>query len=297
MPGVGCEAKPQENNLRADEFLRLARVLAVGGISKFKLTGGEPLLNSDVVEMVRSLAKLPGVAELSMTTNGMLLQSKAQALAKAGLKRVTVSLDSLDAEAFKAITRGGSLPRVLAGIEEAAEAGLKPIKINTVLLREWNIHEAAALARWALGRGFELRFIEFMPMVKGLGLAPNAGVGPLELRQRLERELGALVPLEDAPSSTAQRFQVAGGQGVLGFISAVSARFCDSCDRLRLGSDGFLRLCMGHADGVALGAMLRQGASDKELSRALEQAVWAKPTGHVMDQAAPSAESMAGIGG
>lgn len=297
MPGSGCAHMPAEKRLEPHEFARLAALFAREGVRKFKLTGGEPMLYPGLEKTLALLSGLEGVDELSMTTNGTLLRGRAGGLASAGLDRITVSLDSLDGQCYRDVTRGGCLTDVLEGMMQAQRAGLGPLKVNCVLLREWNLDEAMDLTRFAMKQGWEMRFIEFMPLVRGLGIHPWAGVPTAELQARLGAKFGQLRPVEGAPGSTAERFRVAGWGGTIGFISPMSRRFCAACDRLRLGPDGYLRLCMGHDDGLALGEMMRRGADDAELGRALRTAVWNKPEGHSMDSTGPGQASMSAIGG
>jgi cyclic pyranopterin phosphate synthase len=298
MPVSGCPTMPQTRQLSNAELLRLCGLLVGQGIRRIKLTGGEPLLRPGLAGLVRELSNMKGVEEVSMTTNGTLLKRHARSLASAGLARVTVSLDSLDPIMFRHLTRGGLVEEVLEGLHEAEQAGLGRIKLNAVVLRDWNFAEVVDLSTFALARGWELRFIEYMPLVKEVGLPTNAGVSMQELKERLEKALGGLLPLPRRElEGPAEMFSLKDGRGRLGFISAMTRRFCDACDRLRLGADGFLRLCMAHSDGVELGQLLRQGASDEQLVDAIHKAVWEKPAGHGMDVNPSTAESMAGIGG
>ena len=279
-PACGVRFQSAEQLLTTPELLRLARAFAGEGITRFKLTGGEPLLRDGLPDVVEALAGLPTCADLSLTTNGMRLKELAPALRRAGLRRVTVSLDSLDAEVFGLMTRGGSLGAVLEGIAAAEEEGFSPLKLNCVVLREWNAERAYELAAMTLSRDREVRFIEYMPMGMGTGLSRSAGVNNQELRAGIARKLGPLEEVAVGASSPARVYRLCGAKGRIGFISALSGRFCGECDRLRLEADGFLRLCMAEADGVDLRGPLRGGASNAELGALIRQAAWRKPAGH-----------------
>lgn len=280
VPAGELPQAEEGEDLNFEERLRVVRLLVRLGIRRIKLTGGEPLLDPQVLPFVAACRSLAGVEELSMTTNGLRLAPLARALAEAGLSRVTVSLDSLRADVFRDLTRGGRLDWVWQGLEAAEKAGLKPIKINCVPLREWNAHEVVELAALSLTRPWQIRFIEYMPMVEGTGLGPLDGVPTPELKARLEAAFGPLEALEATPAGPARVWRIPGARGSLGFISAVSDKFCETCDRLRLASDGFLRLCLSQPAGIALKPLLRRGADEQELFRAVLDAVWDKPEGH-----------------
>ena len=236
-------------------FVRVARDAL--GVAKVRLTGGEPLVRGDIVELVAALGRL-GIPDVALTTNGQRLAALAGPLREAGLHRINISLDSLDPDTFKRLAQGGELGRTLAGIEAACASGLAPVRINTVVMRGMNDHEAEAMVRFALERGCELRFIELMPS----GLAPadydTWFVSSSELRQRLERSF-ALVPEAHEPGSSSRRFQASsdGKQGFVGFISPNSHPFCSGCRRLRLTADGRLLGCLGRSEHIRLMGLLR----------------------------------------
>jgi cyclic pyranopterin phosphate synthase len=293
---------PREGILSFEEIHRLARIAVARGVRKLRLTGGEPLLRRDLPRLVRMLSTLPGVDDLSLTTNGMLLATFAGELADAGLHRVNVSLDTLDPERFRALTRRDALPQVLRGIEAALAAGLVPLKVNTVLVRGVNEDEAEALVEWAREGGFELRFIEFMPLENGGTWRPERLVPGDRVRRRIE----ARWPIEPDPGSDprapASRWRFRDGRGAVGFIDSVSAPFCADCARLRLTADGMLRVCLYGEEETDLKTPLRAGTADAEIERLIERAVAAKGRGGALDilesRVAPTlARTMHQIGG
>jgi GTP 3',8-cyclase len=291
MPEDGFVWKTHNEILSYEEIIRLVRVASELGISKVRLTGGEPLVRGGVVDLVRSLAALPLVDDLSLTTNGALLTRYARDLKAAGLQRINVSLDTLNPERFTHITRRGRLEEVLAGIAAAEDAGLVPIKLNTVVVRGFNDDEVAEIARLTLTKPWHVRFIELMPVGSEEGCLPGVCDGSsrgqsfvpvAEMRERIQAALGELAV--DAPrvpgNGPARYYKLAEAQGSVGFISALSEHFCDRCNRLRLTADGALRPCL-MADGeIDLRTPLRSGASDSELKDLIAQSVAAKPERH-----------------
>ena len=297
MPETGVQWVPREQVLSLEEMERLARLLVAQGIRRIKITGGEPLLRPGIVQLIENLASIRGLEELSMITNGLLLERFAQPLKDAGLNRLTVSLDSLDEEKFKAITRGGELKRVFAGLEAARKAGLGPLKINCVMLRD-NEQELLQIAALAVEQPWDVRFIEYMPVTSAVDDAMAPAVTPMQLREKLEKRWGSLRPDDHNPSAPARVFRFSGGLGRIGFISSVSEPFCASCDRLRLGADGFLKLCMAQPDGVDLMPPLRAGESDRQLKTRIRKAAWNKPAGHEFySKEVPQGQMMSRMGG
>lgn len=296
MPSCGVRWIPQEERLTLEETVQLAGWLVEAGIRRLRLTGGEPLLVPELESLVRRLAALPGVEDLSLTTNGFNLARRAEALAAAGLRRVTVSLDSLDPAVFRSITRTGDLGMVWEGLWAADRAGLTPLKVNCVVMRE-NLPGTPDLAALTLERPWEVRFIEYMPVTSGLkgreACIPNA-----EVRRLLEERFGPLRPAPSDPHAPARTWRLAGGRGRVGFISSVTESFCGACDRLRLLSNGFLKLCMAHPDGLDLRTPLRAGAGRETVLAAVREAVWRKPAGHAFQERRSFEESlMSRIGG
>ena len=280
MPAVGMKFQPRDEHLTDDELLRLLGIFAKVGFTKFRLTGGEPTIRPHLVELVRRMKALPGIEEISMTTNALLLGRMADDLAEAGLSRVNVSIDTLDPVRFKLMTRGGRFDLVWQGIEAADRAGMRPIKLNSVVLRAQNHHEVTHLAALTLDHDWQLRFLEIMPM-EGVGdVADEQLVTSEETQERLEARFGPLEPVPTEPADPARLWRIPGAAGTVGFISPVSAPFCAACNRVRLMADGQLRLCLLRPDEADFRDMMRAGADDRALERHLRAAIWRKPWGH-----------------
>ncbi len=291
--------RPKQELMTDAELLTLAGVMVGLGVDKIRLTGGEPTVRPNLVEIVRSLSQLPGLRELAMTTNGVLLPQLAEALARAGLNRINISIDTLDPAKFKRITRWGSLDSVWAGVEAAEAAGLRPIKINAVVTRGFNDEEVADLARLSLERDWDIRFIELMPFAGEADFAQHAVVPSTETRKRIEGELG---PLQEVPGydgrDPARPYRLAGARGTLGFISSITEPFCAGCNRIRLTADGKLRLCLLRDGELDLLGLLRQDASAETIRQQITAAVWRKPWGHGLpDGLIPQSRLMSQIGG
>ena len=299
MPAEGVQLRKHEEILRYEEIARVVRAAVELGIRFVRLTGGEPLVRRGVVDLVRMLRAIPDLEELTMTTNGTLLAAQAQPLAEAGLDRVNISLDSLRPERFRHITRLGSLEDVLAGIEAAEEAGLVPIKLNTVVMRGLNDDEVADLARLTLEHPWHVRFIELMPLGPSISWAEDRYVPSSEVRGRIEAELGELAPAESPQGNgPARSFRLEGALGTVGFISPWSEHFCAKCNRMRLTADGRLRPCLLSDLEVDLRGPLRNGVGEAELRGLIRQAVQLKPIGHQLEkQGGPRGRGMSEIGG
>lgn len=300
MPEEGVASCSHGDILRFEEIERVVRVATGLGIHRIRLTGGEPLVRLGIVDLVSSLAALPGVEDLAMTTNGILLARYAEDLAEAGLQRVNVSLDTLRPERFHAMTRWGNLDAVLSGIGAALDAGLKPVKVNTVVIRGENDDEVVLLARHALEQGWHLRFIEWMPIgeVDGQHDWRTRYVTTGEIREWIESTLGGLVPAKVGGAGPARTFRLPDAPGTLGFISAVSEHFCATCNRLRLTADGKVRPCLLAADEIDLRTPLRQSASDGDIAALLRDAIRMKPQGHhLLGGATTQDRAMVQIGG
>lgn len=291
--------RPRSELLQDDEILRLVRLFAELGFHKFRLTGGEPTVRANVAEIVRGIAQTPGVRTVAMTTNGLLLDELARPLAEAGLERVNISIDTINPEKFKKLTRWGKVEDVWKGIDAAADAGLG-IKLNAVVVRDYNDKEDVVdLARLTLYRPWQVRFIEMMPF-GDVADFQQAGVVPEEeLRATISAALGPLTLLDDGElDGEARLFQLEDGMGTIGFISSVTEPFCAACTRARLTADGRLRLCLLREKEVNLMAPLRAGASDRELKQLIEESVWWKPWGHGLGQnVIPKNRVMSEIGG
>jgi len=290
---------PREELLTDDELIRLARLFAELGFDKIRLTGGEPTVRPHLVELVARMAALPGIREISMTTNGLRLKALAEPLARAGLKRVNVSLDTLDPEKFRRITRWGRLEDVWEGILAAESAGLTPIKLNAVVVRGYNDSDIVDLAALTLSRPWQVRFIEVMPFADVAPFAQQAVVSTAEMIRVLEGEFGPLEPVGDGRlDGEARVYRIRGAAGTVGFISPVSEPFCAQCNRVRLTAEGRLRLCLLRDDEVDLRTPLRSGADDEELKALIRSAIWRKPWGHGLPEGIiPTARVMSQIGG
>ncbi len=291
--------RPKHELLQDDELRTLVRVFADLGFHKFRLTGGEPTVRQNVVDICHFIAHTPGVQSLSMTTNGILLNDLAQPLAEAGLQRVNVSIDTLDAERFHRITRWGTLDQVWDGIEAAERAGLTPIKLNAVVVRGFNDQDVTELAKLSLEHDWQVRFIEMMPFGDVASFAQQQIVTDEEIRERIAEEY---MPLELADEGKldgeARIYQFPGAKGSVGFISTVSAPFCASCNRARLTADGLLRLCLLRDKEVNLLEPLRAGADEEDLKEIILEGIWWKPWGHgLADDVIPVKRVMSQIGG
>ncbi len=298
MPEEGVTACAHDDILRYEEIERVVRAAAALGVHKLRLTGGEPLVRLGVVDLVRALARIPGIEDIAMTTNGMLLNRYAAPLAEAGLRRVNISLDALRPDRFRALTRRGDLDTVLDGIAADFDAGLEPVKINTVVMRGQNDDEVVDLARKTLDARWHVRFIEWMPVGEAVQDWRARVVSAAEIRARIKAALGPLLPAAVNGAGPARIFKLPGAAGTLGFIGAVSEHFCAICNRLRLTADGKLRPCLLAVNELDLRAPLRQGADDAEIQALLLAAVRAKPDGHhLADRAEVQGRAMAQIGG
>jgi cyclic pyranopterin phosphate synthase len=301
MPADGLDWLPKPELLTDDEVVRLVRVgVECLGITEVRYTGGEPLLRRGLPEIVRATAALRPRPEISLTTNGIGLQRLAVTLREAGLDRVNVSLDTLDRETFQALAHRDRLADVLAGLEAAAGAGLTPVKVNTVLMRGTNDHEAVALLRHCLDRGYRLRFIEQMPLDAQHGWRRETMVTADEILARLKEDYD-LVPEEPEArgSAPAEAFLIDGGPDVVGVIGSVTRPFCGACDRVRLTADGQIRNCLFAREESNLRDAMRSGAGDDELAERWLAAMLTKRAGHGIDD--PSflqpARPMSAIGG
>jgi len=299
MPAEGLPVIPRDELLSATEIARLVGIAVRDlGVVEVRFTGGEPLTRADLVDIVAlSAAAAPGTP-LSMTTNGIGLDRSAQALKDAGLSRVNVSLDTLDREHFTRLTRRDRLPRVLDGIAAAHRAGLGPLKVNAVAMRE-TLHDAPALLAWAIEHGCRLRFIEQMPLDADETWKRDNMVAADELLEVLGERFALEAAGRDDPSAPAEEWLVDGGPATVGIIASVTRSFCAACDRTRLTAEGTVRSCLFGDDETDLRGMLRGGASDAELADRWRAAMWGKQAGHGIDAADfhRPVRSMGGIGG
>lgn len=298
MPAEGMRFMARPELLTNDELLLVIRAAAAAGFRKLRLTGGEPMLRHDLVELVRAMKSMPGIEHIAMTTNALRLSQLAQPLKDAGLDRVNISIDSLDAQKFRQMTRGGRLEDVWAGIEAAVAAGLEPIKLNAVIVRGMNDDEVLQLAALTTRYPWEFRFIEVMPLTGVAGLAQEGVVSSAELVARIEAAFGTLIPLGQASSDPARRYAIPGAPGKLGFISSVTDPFCATCNRMRLSADGRLHLCLLRDDEVDLRTAIRSGASQDEVEQIIRHAVAIKPWGHGLPEGVlPTLRGMSELGG
>ena len=301
MPLRGLSFVPQPELLTAGEIETVVRAAVAVGFHKFRLTGGEPTLRPEILEITERIAAVPGVEDLAMTTNGILLPRLAKPLKDAGLRRLNIHVDTLHPERLKKLMRFATLEEMEAGIAAAEEAGLVPIKLNCTVTRDYNDMDVAELARRAKDRDWHVRFIELMPLGGGetAHVALSQFVPTAETRRRIEAELG---PLEELPPTSAadesRNFRFAGARGVVGFISPVSEPYCGSCNRMRLTADGKFHLCLLNDDELDVKQALRTGGGQGAVEEILLKAVGLKPTGHRLDEGvSPRARSMFQIGG
>lgn len=299
MPEEGVVKLSHQDVLRNEEIVRIVRIAVETGFAHIRLTGGEPLVRKGIVDLVAELARIPGLDDLSMTTNGILLRQYAAPLARAGLRRINLSLDTLRPERFRQITRWGNLEDVLAGREAALAAGLRPVKINMVVIQGLNDDEVVDMARMTLQPDWHIRFIEVMPVGAGVYWSGDGVVSSMEIRARIEEALGPLTPIPaEAGIGPARYYRLPGAAGTVGFISAITEHFCRFCNRLRLTSDGRLLPCLLSNATIDLRTPLRHGATDEELRALFMQAVIAKPRGHTLAEGVlPSSLPMSHIGG
>ncbi len=299
MPADGLPWLDREEILRFEEIERLVRVFAAMGVTDLRLTGGEPLVRREFPRLLGMLAGVPGLEDISLTTNGYLLERDADALVAAGLKRVNVSIDSLQRDRFFQMTRRDSLPQVLRGLEAIARhPEVRPIKVNAVALRDFTEEEALPFAEFARSTSFQVRFIEFMPLDGDHAWTQDQVLTGEEIRAIVH----AVHPLEEVPReahSTARVFRFVDGHGELGFVNPVSEPFCGDCNRIRLTADGKLRTCLFSIHETDLRAVLRGGASDAEVEQTVRDAVWRKELKHHVGEAGfrQPARTMSAIGG
>ena len=284
MPAEGMPWLAKQDLLTYEELTRFARVCLECGVHGVRLTGGEPTVRADLHELVRMLHELDPALDLSLTTNGLKLVEMAPALREAGLRRVNVSLDTLDRERFHQIARRDRLHDVLAGLQAARAAGFSPIKVNAVLMRGVNDDEVVTLARWARDEGYELRFIEWMP----LDFQHTWDRAKLVPGDEVVARIGEVFPLEpedgDDPSAPARTFRYTDGAGRVGVIASVTRPFCGQCDRIRLTADGQVRTCLFALREYDFRRLLRSGGSDDEVEALLRAAVLRKLPGHLISQ-------------
>jgi cyclic pyranopterin phosphate synthase len=291
--------RPGVELLQDDEIIRLVNLFVQLGFDKFRLTGGEPTVRANLVNLVRQIGGQPGVKKLTMTTNGILLPRLAEPLAQAGLQRVNISLDTLDPIKFNRLTRWGEVEDVWQGIQAAEAAGLSPIKINAVVVRGYNESDVVDLARLTYEHPWQVRFIEMMPFAGSTEFQTSQVVTATQIQERITSALGPLIVANNGHlDGEARLFRLVGAKGNLGFISSVTLPFCASCTRARLTADGRLRLCLLREGEVDLLNPMRKGATTQELRQAILDGIWQKPWGHGLAEGMiPLNRVMSEIGG
>ncbi|MCP4139894.1 MAG: GTP 3',8-cyclase MoaA [Chloroflexi bacterium] len=273
--------RPNAELMQDDEILTLTRLFATLGFDKIRLTGGEPTIRKNVVDIVRGISEIEGIRSVSMTTNGLLLSKLAQPLANAGLERVNISIDTLDADKFKRLTRWGKVEEAIEGIKAAEKAGLTPIKLNAVVVTGYNEVDVIPLAGLTVENPWQVRFIEMMPFGGATEFQLTQMVTADQIREQVEDRFGTLEVVNGGKlDGEARLFRLQNGIGDVGFISSVTSPFCSSCTRARLTADGILRLCLLREKEIDLLTPLRAGATVDELRSLILDAVWEKPWGH-----------------
>ncbi|MBT2763826.1 GTP 3',8-cyclase MoaA [Paenibacillus sp. ISL-20] len=303
MPEEGMEFQPHDQIMSYEEIAAIVRVLAPMGVSKVRLTGGEPLVRKDLESLVHMIASIEGIQDISLTTNGIMLPSKARLLKEAGLTRINISLDSLHEERYARITRGGRVHKVLEGIEAAYEAGLDPIKLNMVLMKGFNEDEIRDFIALTLDRPLHVRFIEYMPIGQASDVWRDSYL-PLSRVSEVCQEAGWTIQEEQGPSGNgpSRNMKVVGATGTFGLIHPVSDHFCDSCNRLRLTADGHIKACLYWSDEFnvrrvvddpsAVANLFRKALGDKPLNHEMALALEKKAQNHT-----PTVRRMSQIGG
>jgi cyclic pyranopterin phosphate synthase len=298
MPQSGVKLFEHKEILTYEEITRVAGIAAALGVRKIRITGGEPLIRKNIYWLIASLKAIKGIEDISLTTNGILLEKYARGLAEAGLNRINISLDTLSPERYREITRGGDIRLVMNGINAAEEAGLLPVKINMVPIRNLNDDEIPDFARMTLSTPRHVRFIEFMPIGSRDLWSDERYLSTAELKKTVEK-IGPLIPVRLRKTGPARYYRFDGAPGVIGFISALTHHFCGDCNRLRLTADGRLRPCLFSETEIDLKPALRMQSSDSEIERLLRLAIEVKPEGHKIDQRddLASLKNMSRIGG
>ena len=300
MPEEGVKFFDRHDVLSFEEIERFVRASVPLGITKLRLTGGEPLLRRDLPELIRKLVAIPGIRDIALTTNAVLLEQYAVPLREAGLRRLNIHLDTLDREKFKQITRRDDLPKVMAGIDAAVNAGFEKIKINVVAVKGLIEPDIVPMARYCRERGFEPRFIEFMPLDSQAIWERRQVLTADEMIAQISSEVGALEAVPDAdPRAPATEYRYKDGSGTVGFIASISKPFCLNCNRIRLTSDGKLRYCLFAIEEMDVKGLLRNGASDEDIQAAIRKNVADKWLGHEINSPkfVPPPRPMYTIGG
>ncbi len=299
-PRERMKVLPHREILQYEEILRLVSVAAPLGISRVRITGGEPLIRRGIIDFISSLKQCSGIEDISLTTNGVLLDDMLEALRTAGRPRLNISLDSLNPGRFRRITGSDSWDKVWRGISKAGELGFQPLKINMVPVRGINDDEIADFGRLTLNRQIHVRFIEFMPIGAGDRWNTDVCVSGGQVREIIEREVGRLVPFTSGSGAgPSENYQIPGARGVIGLISPITKHFCATCRRLRLTADGKIRPCLLSDTEIDIKSPMRGGCDDKEIERLLRLALEIKPERHYIKEASAGCyqRTMSGIGG
>lgn len=292
MPAEGVNWIPHNDILRYEEMLQVVRACVNLGVDKVRITGGEPLLRKGILSFIRQIADVPGIREVGLTTNGTLLEENASLLKEAGVSRVNVSLDTMKRNRFQELTGQDALDKVLAGIQKAEEIGFS-IKINMVVMKDFNSDEIADFVALARVKAYQIRFIEYMPFLPGKNYLMTAE----EMKENLAKAGYKQLISEVSRKSHVKKYHLPQSKGSIGFISPVSQHFCDTCDRIRLTADGYLKLCLFSNKDYLLRNDLRAGITDEELQKRLQALVLYKPPGHRLDQGGICKQVMSRIGG
>jgi len=277
MPEEGIESLSHEDILRFDDILKIVKVAASLGINKIRYTGGEPLVMKDIDRLIYETSRLPGIDDIAITTNGILLSDMAEDLKKAGLKRVNVSLDTLNKDKFRSITRIGNLDKVLESIHKCVSIGLKPVKINTVLMKGVNDDEVKDFLNLAKEMPVEIRFIELMPIGESIKLYDERKVDFTDILNQYSE----LTPIETEKNSTAQMYKLQGAKGKIGFISPISCKFCSDCNKIRLTSTGRIKPCLHSNDEIDVRGYLN---NEELLTKKIKSAIFNKPLEHHLEE-------------
>ena len=298
MPEEGIESIPHDEILTYDEILRICEIVSELGIRKIKITGGEPLVRKDIVNLIRDIKNIDKIEQVTLTTNGILLHEMLDDLYDAGIDAINISLDTLNKDNFKKITRRDGLEKVLMSIDKAYDLGIR-VKINCLAIRDFNLRELVEIASFAKDREIDVRFIELMPI--GFG-KKYTQIDNDEILSILESRFGTFeIVTEKRGNGPAKYYRNQNMKGCIGFISAISHEFCESCNRIRLTSSGFLKLCLHYNKGIDLKEPIRNGISDEDLKKLIHDTIWNKPTshkfGHASEEQDIELKNMVQIGG
>lgn len=298
MPEEGIESIPHDEILTYDEILRICEIVSELGIRKIKITGGEPLVRKDIVNLIRDIKNIDKIEQVTLTTNGILLHEMLDDLYDAGIDAINISLDTLNKDNFKKITRRDGLEKVLMSIDKAYDLGIR-VKINCLAIRDFNLRELVEIASFAKDREIDVRFIELMPI--GFG-KKYTQIDNDEILSILESRFGTFeIVTEKRGNGPAKYYRNQNMKGCIGFISAISHEFCESCNRIRLTSNGFLKLCLHYNKGIDLKEPIRNGISDEDLKKLIHDTIWNKPIshkfGHASEEQDIELKNMVQIGG